>query len=198
MRLPIEGVYLLRLLTHWALQPPAHSSLSHIQSPVSVRRTKMSYYPPHTTGTTYPYTGYHPQTGAYTHPQTSGAYPTQYQPYAPTTAVTSYGTPWPYSYTYYQQQPQQQHAQVTPRPATTPAASTTTTTTATTTAAAASTSTTPAPITAATASSVATATRPAGTTYTFASYRDPNLYTRSSRKGSNYRGLFTKERAFPS
>ncbi|KAJ3005730.1 hypothetical protein NUW54_g4213 [Trametes sanguinea] len=83
----------------------------------------MSYYPPHSTpGTTYPYASYHPQTaGAYAHPQASGAYPTTpYQPYAPPTAVTSYGTAWPYhhGYSYYpQQQHQQQTPVTTPRPA---------------------------------------------------------------------------------
>ena len=67
----------------------------------------MSYgYPPHgTPGATYPYAQYHAQTpGAYTHPQAAGAYPTaQYQPYAPATAVTSYGAAWPYyGHSYYQ------------------------------------------------------------------------------------------------
>ena len=149
----------------------------------------MSHYPPYSTsGTTYPYAGYHPQTaGTYAHPQSSGAYPTaQYQPYAPPTAVTSYGT-WPYhGYSYYPQQQQQQaHTPVTtaPRPATTSATTSQTTTTA-------------APITATPAIASSLATRPAvPSTYTFTSYnRDPNLYGRSGRKGSSYRGLFTKER----
>ncbi|KAI0748216.1 transcription initiation factor IID, 18kD subunit-domain-containing protein [Daedaleopsis nitida] len=148
----------------------------------------MSHYPQYTAGTTYPYAGYHPQTAAtYAHPQGSAAYPTaQYQPYAPPTAVTSYGT-WPYhGYTYYPQQQQQAaHAQVAT--AQKPATATTST---------AQTATVPAPITAtpAVAPSSVTARTAVPSTYTFASYnRDPNLYGRSGRKGSSYRGLFTKE-----
>ncbi len=151
----------------------------------------MSHYPnPYsTTGTTYPYTGYHPQTpGAYAHPQSSGAYPTaQYQPYAPPTAVTSYGT-WPYGYSYYPQQ-QQAHTSITtaPRPATSSTSTTTTT---------AQTTTIPAPITAAPAvASTVPARSTVQSTYTFTPYnRDSTAYGRSARKGSNYRGLFTKER----
>ncbi|KAL7283467.1 hypothetical protein ACG7TL_002899 [Trametes sanguinea] len=150
----------------------------------------MSYYPPHSTpGTTYPYASYHPQTpGAYAHPQTSGAYPTTpYQPYAPPTAVTSYGTAWPYhhGYSYYpQQQHQQQTPVTTPRPAGTTSTAQTTTTT-----------TTPAPVTATPAvAPTVTARSSVPSTYTFATYnRDSAAYSRSSRKGSSYRGLFTKE-----
>ncbi|TFK89143.1 hypothetical protein K466DRAFT_41649 [Polyporus arcularius HHB13444] len=146
----------------------------------------MSHYPPYsTTGTTYPYASYHPQTpGTYAYPQTSAAHPAApYQPYAPPTAVTSYGAAWPYhGYSYYPQQ-QQAHTSTTaaPRPATTANTQTTTT---------------PAPVTAtpAVASSLPSRST-APSTYTFTSYnRDPGLYTRSGRKGSSYRGLFTKER----
>ncbi|KAM5531208.1 hypothetical protein V8D89_015126 [Ganoderma adspersum] len=147
----------------------------------------MAHYPYSAPGTTYPY-AYHPQTpGTYApHPQQSGAYPTtSYQAYAPPTAVTSYGAAWPYhGYSYYTQQHQQQHTQpIAPKPATT----------ATTTPAQASTSSTPVATTPAVAPS--TAPRPSvPSTYTFTSYnRDPSLYGRSTRKGSNYRGLFTKE-----
>ncbi|RDX56670.1 TFIID-18kDa-domain-containing protein [Lentinus brumalis] len=145
----------------------------------------MSHYPPYsTTGTTYPYASYHPQTpGTYAYPQTSAAHPAApYQPYAPPTAVTSYGAAWPYhGYSYYPQQ-QQAHTSTTaaPRPATTATTQTTTT---------------PAPVTAtpAVASSLPSRST-APSTYTFTSYnRDPGLYTRSGRKGSSYRGLFTKE-----
>ncbi|RPD66231.1 TFIID-18kDa-domain-containing protein [Lentinus tigrinus ALCF2SS1-7] len=149
----------------------------------------MSHYPPYsTTGTTYPYAGYHPQTpGTYAHAQTPAAYPTApYQPYAPPTAVTSYGTAWPYhGYSYYPQQQQQQAHTTTataPKPATTttPAQTTTTTT---------------APVTATPAVASSLTSRPSvPSSYTFTSYnRDPGLYTRSGRKGSSYRGLFTKE-----
>ncbi|KAJ8489694.1 hypothetical protein ONZ51_g2759 [Trametes cubensis] len=147
----------------------------------------MSYYPPHTTaGTTYPYASYHPQTpGAYGHPQTAGAYPTTtYQPYAPPTAVTSYGTAWPYhhGYSYYPQQHQQQAPVAAPRPVTTTQTPAATPTTAT-------------PVTATPAVAPAVAPRPAvPSTYTFSSYnRDSATFSRGSRKGSSYRGLFTKE-----
>ena len=154
----------------------------------------MSHYPPYsTTGTTYPYAGYHPQTpGTYAHPQTSAAYPTApYQPYAPATAVTSYGAAWPYhhGYSYYPQQQQQQaHTTTT----TAPKPVTTAPTTAT------QTSTTTTPVTATPAVASTATSRPAvPSTYTFTSYnRDPGLYTRSGRKGSSYRGLFTKERTY--
>ncbi|KAI0831394.1 transcription initiation factor IID, 18kD subunit-domain-containing protein [Trametes gibbosa] len=142
----------------------------------------MSHYPPHSTpGTSYPYASYHPQTpGTYAYPQTPGAYPTTpYQPYAPPTAVTSYGTAWPYhhGYSYYPQQHQQTPA-VAPKPAGTTPAQT-------------STATTPAPITAAPAASPRP---PAPYTYTFTTYnRDSAAYTRNGRKGSSHRGMFTKE-----
>lgn len=147
----------------------------------------MSYYPPHqTSGTTYPYASYHPQTpGAYGHPPTPGAYPaTGYQPYAPATGVTSYGAAWPYhhGYNYYPQQ----HQQI---PATAPKPAGTTTTQP-------STSSTPAPVTATPAVAPPVAPRqPAPSTYTFSSYnRDSAPFnSRSARKGSSYRGMFTKE-----
>nr|VWO98711.1 Uncharacterized protein [Ganoderma boninense] len=146
----------------------------------------MAHYPYSAPGTTYPYT-YHPQTpGTYApHPQQSGAYPTtSYQTYAPPTAVTSYGAAWPYhGYSYYTQQHQQQQTQpIAPKPVTT-----------TGTAAAQASTSTPVATTPAITSS--TAPRPSvPSSYTFTSYnRDPSLYGRSTRKGSNYRGLFTKE-----
>ncbi|KAI1795785.1 transcription initiation factor IID, 18kD subunit-domain-containing protein [Ganoderma leucocontextum] len=147
----------------------------------------MAHYPYSTTGTTYPYP-YHSQTpGTYApHPQQSGAYPTtSYQPYAPPTAVTSYGAAWPYhGYSYYPQQHQQQQTQpIAPKPATS----------TTTTPAQASTSSTPVTTTPAIAPSVAPRP-PVPSTYTFTSYnRDPAVYGRNTRKGSNYKGLFTKE-----
>ena len=153
----------------------------------------MSHYPYSTTGTTYPYAGYHPQTpGTYApHPQQSGAYPTTpYQTYTPPTAVTSYATAWPYhGYSYYPQQHQQQQTQAT---AARPATTTTTTTTGTT----AQTATASTPVTATPAVAPSVAPRPSvPSTYTFTSYnRDPALYGRSTRKGNSYRGLFTKER----
>ncbi|KAI0670293.1 transcription initiation factor IID, 18kD subunit-domain-containing protein [Trametes maxima] len=145
----------------------------------------MSYYPPHTpSGTTYPYASYHPQAqGAYGHPQTAGAYPTTpYQPYQPPTAVTSYGTAWPYhGYPYYPHQHQQQQPAAS-KPAGTPTTQSSTTT--------------PAPVTATPAVAPTVAPRPAASsTYTFSSYsRDSAAsYNRGGRKGSSYRGMFTKE-----
>ncbi|OJT15725.1 Transcription initiation factor TFIID subunit 13 [Trametes pubescens] len=142
----------------------------------------MSYYPPHQpAGTTYPYASYHPQTpGAYGHPPTPGAYPaTGYQPYAPATGVTSYGAAWPYhhGYNYYPQQ----HQQI-PAAAPKPAGTTTQP----------STSSTPAPVT---ATPAVAPRQPAPSTYTFSSYnRDSAPFSsRSARKGSSYRGMFTKE-----
>jgi transcription initiation factor TFIID subunit 13 len=57
-------------------------------------------------------TGQHPaasgaypySTYSYTHPQTPGAYPYTTGAY-PGTAITGYGAAWPYSYSYYQHQP---------------------------------------------------------------------------------------------
>lgn len=79
----------------------------------------MSYYPP--SGSSYPYSAYHPPSANAYHTQhTPGAYPTTayQQPYPQTTA---YGATWPYAYGYYapqqQQQQQQQQAQSAPKPA---------------------------------------------------------------------------------
>ena len=149
----------------------------------------MAHYPYSTPGTTYPYP-YHSQTpGTYApHPQQSGAYPTtSYQPYAPPTAVTSYGAAWSYhGYSYYPQQHQQQQAQpIAPKPATTTSITP------------AQTSTSSTPVTATPIAPSVAPRPPVPSTYTFTSYnRDPTLYGRSTRKGSNYRGLFTKERTY--
>lgn len=51
---------------------------------------------PPPTSTTYPYGAYHPPHGAYGHPQTPGAY--SYQAPAYQTGVTGYGWTYPYSY----------------------------------------------------------------------------------------------------
>jgi len=135
-----------------------------------------SHYQPgqHSAGTTYPY--YHPGTpGAYAHPQTPG-YPA-FQGYA--TGVTGYGA-WPYPYTYIHQQPAQTSQQAARPPVQTTVPPTT--------------AYTPTP-------TVATPK-----TTTFASYTP--TYVRETapaaasggagrgRKQANFKGLFSKERAF--
>jgi transcription initiation factor TFIID subunit 13 len=135
-------------------------------------------HPP--TSTTYPYGAYHPTTYA----QTPGAYP--YQAPAYQTGVTSYA--WPYPYGYIQHPPA-----VVQRPAslTTPTATTAQTATST---------------MASTSSSVPVAPPVPQRTATFTTYspsymRDNNtnsmagsFSTRGSRKQSNLKGLFSKER----
>jgi transcription initiation factor TFIID subunit 13 len=136
-------------------------------------------HPP--TSTTYPYGAYHPTT----YSQTPGAYP--YQTPAYQTGVTSYS--WPYTYGYIQ------HPQaVMQRPASLA---------------------TPAPVTATTTATAGTSTTtlaappvPQRSTATFTTYtpsymRDNttnsiagSFSARGSRKQSNLKGLFTKERAF--
>ena len=162
--------------------------------------TVMSYYPP--SGSSYPYSAYHPpQANAYhqQHVQSAGGYPTTaYQQAYPATTVQGYGATWPY-YSYYppQQQQAQTAARSTPRPAATPsntqatqAAAGTSTATASTTPAQHAT-TQPAPTTSVIAPSGQQRSYP--TTYTYmSSYRDSMASSRG--KKSSYRGLFTKER----
>lgn len=152
----------------------------------SISPLAMSYTPyTPTTGThpptsaTYPYGAYHPSTYA----QTPGAYP--YQTSAYQTGVTSYT--WPYTYGYIQ------HPQaVLQRPVSLPAPAQATTQT---TAATAVTATPPAP-------PVPQRSTAAFTTYTPSYMRDSttnsiagSFSARGSRKQSNLKGLFTKERA---
>ncbi|KAI9509628.1 TFIID-domain-containing protein, partial [Russula earlei] len=117
----------------------------------------------------YPYSTY-----SYTHPQTPGAYPYTTGAY-PGTAVTGYGTAWPYSYGYYQHQPTSSLSK--------PAATTQ-----------------PASI-AGTANLPANAQRTTFTVYNPTYSRD-NAATsslaagpssRAYKKQSNFKGLFTKE-----
>jgi hypothetical protein len=122
-------------------------------------------------------TGQHPaasgaypySTYSYTHPQTPGAYPYTPGTY-PGTAITGYGAAWPYSYSYYQHQPS-----TLPKPA-------------------ASQSTTTLP-TNAQRTTTFTAYNPtysrdsAGTTVA------SGTTARAYKKQSNFKGLFTKERA---
>lgn len=151
----------------------------------------MSYYPPpNGSGTTYPYSAYHPQAaGSYSgHPQTPGAYPTTpYQPY-PGTAVTGYGA-WPYAYSYFPQQ-QATHAPLAtqPKPPVSQAASSSATTSTI--------SAAPSPAPTAQVQHQKVTSTP--TTYTFT----PS-YTREStsnvgsgargRKQASFKGLFSKE-----
>lgn len=114
----------------------------------------------------YPATTY--PYAAYQHPQSNTATPYPYQnPTTPYSNTQAYPA-WPYGYTY--QHPQAHH----PPPAPTPSAS----------------SQRPVPA----------AAYPAATTTTFASY--PTTYSRepssskASRKQSNLKGLFAKEREF--
>lgn len=160
----------------------------------------MSYYPPpNGSGTTYPYSAYHPQTpGTYpsSHPQTPGAYPTtSYQAY-PGTAVTGYGA-WPYAYSYFPQQ-QASHVPLTTSKPPASAAAVASTSTATTSYTPSAHS--PAPQSQPQLQRVA----PAPTAYTFTP-----TYTRDSvgaantgagarggRKQSTFKGLFAKECMF--
>jgi len=126
----------------------------------------------HPTSTTYPYGTYPPpRHGAYGHPGTPGAYP--YQPTAYQTGVTSYG--WPYPYSYVPHLPQPVHPQ---RPGTQ----------------------TPAPVTSHTPSPAVPPTAAPLRPSTFTPYARENVATaatgggRGSRKQSNVKGLFTKER----
>jgi transcription initiation factor TFIID subunit 13 len=135
-----------------------------------------SHYQPgqHPAGTTYPY--YHPGApGAYAHPQTPG-YPAYHQGYA--TGVTGYGA-WPYPYTYIPQQPPSQQAvrptvQTAAPPAATP---------------------TPTPVAATPKTTTFTSYAP-----TYARETAPATTTSGgtgrSRKQANFKGLFSKERAF--
>ncbi|THH16355.1 hypothetical protein EW146_g4273 [Bondarzewia mesenterica] len=139
----------------------------------------MSYYPsqpgqqPATPGA-YPYSAYHPGTpGIY--PQTAGAYsyPTA-SPY-PATAVTGYGTTWPYSYSYYQQ-----HLHAAPRPS--PAAPSTATA-----------SQAILQVPAATQKSTFSAYQPAYSRESLSAASLGGATARGYRKQSSVRGLFTKE-----
>jgi len=121
-------------------------------------------------------TGQHPaasgaypySTYSYTHPQTPGAYPYTTGAY-PGTAITGYGAAWPYSYSYYQHQPSS---------LTKPAVSQSTATLPT------------------------TAQRTTFTAYNPTYSRDSagtgaasGTSARAYKKQSNFKGLFTKERA---
>jgi transcription initiation factor TFIID subunit 13 len=134
----------------------------------------MSYYSSQagqhpTTSGAYPYSTY-----SYPHPQTPGAYPYATGAY-PGTAVTGYGAAWPYSYSYYQHQPTSSLS----KPATVQATATT-----------------------------ATATVPTSTQRTTFTAYNPTYSrdnagagaangpsSRGYKKQSNFKGLFTKERA---
>ncbi len=151
----------------------------------------MSYYPP--TGTSYPYSGYHPPSATAYHnaAHTTGAYPSAYQTPYPPTAVTGYGATWPYAYSYYPPQQTSQATGSTLRPAPAPISTTTQISTAPTT----STTTSTAPTVSTLAPHSAQRTY-STSTYTYPSYRD-SYATSGSRgvgKKSTFRGLFTKER----
>ncbi|KAJ3559105.1 hypothetical protein NM688_g539 [Phlebia brevispora] len=161
----------------------------------------MSYYPP--TGSTYPYSAYHPQAAAAYHPGTPGAYPSYQYP------AQGYGGTWPYTYSYYPPQQPAQPAASTSRAATAaPVTAATTASTTTTTASAAPPVTATAPTTAGATATTATTTavqpstatvpplqRTFSTTqYTYPSYRESiGSTSRGFGKKSSYRGLFTKE-----
>lgn len=143
----------------------------------------MSYYPPPHTGTSYPYSTYHPPATAY--PQTPGAYPTTpYQTTAyPPTAVTGYGATWPYTYSYFPPQHASHSTYTAPKPAVPSAAANTIVTT---------------PITSTTPRSAPTSTTytftPAYTRESVAAAASGGATGRGLRKQSTYKGLFTKER----
>lgn len=116
------------------LWSPPNRTLESSFKGLSKLSQQMSYYPPHGTGTTYPYGTYqHPQ--AYTGVQAPGGYATTpYQTPYPHTA--GYGAAWPYAYPYYNPPNHAQQPQATAaRPTTlhTPTAATTSTTAITTT-----------------------------------------------------------------
>jgi len=140
--------------------------------------TRMAYYTSQTgqhptASGAYPYSTY-----SYTHPQTPGAYPYTTGAY-PGTAVTGYGAAWPYSYSYYQHQPT---SSLPKPPATQPTTTSGTTTLPT------------------------TAQRTTFTAYNPTYTRDSTgtssvtagASSRAYKKQSNFKGLFTKERAPPS
>ncbi|GBE81966.1 transcription initiation factor IID, 18kD subunit-domain-containing protein [Sparassis latifolia] len=143
----------------------------------------MSYYPPHHpgTGSSYPYSTYHPPTpGAYS--ATPGAYPTTpYQSTYPPTAVTGYGGTWPYAYSYYPPQQSTQTALNVAKPTIGPATPVTT-----------AAMPTPAP--------QRSAPTPASYTFTPTYTRESvfaastgGAVSRGARKQSTMKGLFTKE-----
>lgn len=135
----------------------------------------MAYYPsqagqhPAASGA-YPYNTY-----SYTHPQTTGAYPYTAGAY-PGTAVTGYGAAWPYSYSYYQHPP----ASSLLKPATSQSTSTAPTTA----------------VPAGTQRTTFTAYNPVYPRETPAAAATSGTSSRGYKKQSNFKGLFTKERAF--
>ncbi|KAF8503442.1 TFIID-domain-containing protein [Russula emetica] len=108
-------------------------------------------------------------TYSYTHPQTPGAYPYTTGAY-PGTAITGYGAAWPYSYSYYQHQPSS-----LPKPA-------------------ASQSTTTLP-TNAQRTTTFTAYNPTYSRDSAGTAVASGPSARAYKKQSNFKGLFTKERA---
>lgn len=137
----------------------------------------MAYYSsqagqhPATSGA-YPYSTY-----SYTHPQTPGAYPYTTGAY-PGTAVTGYGAAWPYSYSYYQHQPTGSLS----KPATAQATAATPTTTVST----------------STQRTTFTAYNPTYSRENAGTGVASGTSSRGYKKQSNFKGLFTKERAFNS
>ena len=128
----------------------------------------------------YTYSTYHPPTGAYGHPQTAAAYSNPYQAASYPTGVTGYGA-WPYQYSYVPQQHPQSTLQSL-RPSTVlPATATTFTPTF----------------------SPSLPPRSTFTPYTPTYSRDvvttptaPATGRGSRKQQSNFKGLFSKERAF--
>ena len=108
-------------------------------------------------------------TYSYTHPQTPGAYPYTTGAY-PGTAITGYGAGWPYSYSYYQHQPSSLPKPAASQPSTTLPTNAQRTTTFT-------------------AYNPSYSRDSAGT----AVASGPSA--RAYKKQSNFKGLFTKERA---
>lgn len=141
----------------------------------------MSYYPPHTGSSSYPYT-YHPSNPyAPAHPQTAGNYAaTPYHSAYPGTAGPSgYSAQWTYPYSYYP-----------PSTATSgQAASTPARPAASSVATSAQVATTSATTTAIPAPPQRTASTP--TTYTYAAAT--SVIPRSKGKHATYRGMFSKE-----
>jgi transcription initiation factor TFIID subunit 13 len=117
----------------------------------------------------YPYSTY-----SYTHPQTPGAYPYTTGAY-PGTAVTGYGAAWPYSYSYYQHQA----TSTLPKPVATQSTATAGTTTLPTNA----------------QRTTFTAYNPTYTRDSAGTGAAAGASSRAYKKQSNFKGLFTKERA---
>jgi transcription initiation factor TFIID subunit 13 len=158
-----------------------HSSLRNVAAMSYPQYTPPGNQPP-PTSTTYPYGTYHPPPHVgYGLPQTSGSYPSPYQtPGTYQTGVTSYGWTYPYSYV-----PQHPHSTHAPRPPVQTSATGT----------AQSTSTlNPPPVQQ--RSTTFTSYTPSYMRDSAAAAATGGATGRGSRKQSNIKGLFSKEREF--